>query len=285
MPWCPVCKNEYKDGYTICADCGAHLVASLEDGLKAVYFGAESDLYEVSKFLRANGIKKTEVSYDKKENTYELLVEEDAVAEVQKMIRVYLQNVVAAKEKEKAKEAISQMSEEELNALMREQERRRNEMMRTPYEDAGKKAEDYKSGADSLLIVGVIGIIALVLLNLGILPISLPVFTKTMLTIVMGIMFVAFVITGVLSRKSYERLRVQASADKDTKAEIVNYLKESIDVAEFDKDLTDDDPSIEILYFRRMEKLKTMVVAYAEDIDMSFAEYILEEVYPDIFEE
>jgi len=33
-----------------------------------------------------------------------------------------------------------------------------------------------------------------------------------------------------------------------------------------------------------MEKLKAMVNAYSEGIDASFAEYILEEVYPDIFE-
>ena len=41
---------------------------------------------------------------------------------------------------------------------------------------------------------------------------------------------------------------------------------------------------MEILYFRRMEKLKAMVFTYAEGIDVSFAEYILEEVYPEIFE-
>ena len=254
------------------------------NGLKPVYFGAEADLYEVAKFLHANGINKTEVSYDEKENTYELLVEPNAIKEVQKMIRVYLQQIVAAKEAQKAAEACEQMSEEELNALKREQEYRAKEMMRTPYEDADKKAEDYKSGADSLLIVGVIGIIALVLLHLGVLPISLPVFTKTMITIVMGIMFVAFVVAGVSSRKSYKKLKSQASSDRNTKAEIIKYLKDSIDVEEFDKELVDDDPSIEILYFRRMEKLRTIVYEYAEGIDVSFAEYILEEVYPDIFE-
>ena len=68
MPWCPVCKNEYKDGYTVCADCGATLVASLDGGLKAIYFGTEDEMYEISKFLRANGIKKTEVSFHEKEN-------------------------------------------------------------------------------------------------------------------------------------------------------------------------------------------------------------------------
>ena len=27
MPWCPKCKNEYKEGIKICADCGCELVS------------------------------------------------------------------------------------------------------------------------------------------------------------------------------------------------------------------------------------------------------------------
>ena len=285
MPWCPKCKNEYKAGYTVCADCGTELVESLEESMKAVYFGADEELYEMAKFLRVNGIEKSEVSYDEKESTYELKVEPEHVTEAQKMIRVYLQNIAAAKEVKQAADAMSAMSEEELEALQKEREYRIKEMMRTPYEDADKKAEDYKSGADALLIVGVIGVVALILLNLGVLPISLPAFTKAMITGVMGIMFVIFIFMGISSRKSYAKLKSQASSDKDTKTDIKQYLKETIIVEEFDKDLCDDAPSMEILYFRRMEKLKEMVFAYSEGIDVSFAEYILEEVYPEIFEQ
>lgn len=31
MPWCPECKNEYREGITTCADCSISLVDSLED--------------------------------------------------------------------------------------------------------------------------------------------------------------------------------------------------------------------------------------------------------------
>ncbi len=284
MPWCPICKNEYKAGYTVCADCGATLVESLDEGKKAVYFGDEDDLYQISDFMRANGLKNTEISFDKKEGTYELLVEPDDVAEAQKMIRVYLQKIAAPKEEKKQQEASQEYTEEELAAFKLAKEAYIKEMERKPYEDTAKIAEEYKSGADSLLIVGVIGIVALVLLHLGVFPISLPAFTKWMITGVMGFLFVAFVLMGIASRKSYSNLKEQASSDHNTKEDVINYLKESVKPEEFDADLVADEPGMEILYFRRMEKLKAMLFAYAEGIDVSFAEYILEEVYPDIFE-
>lgn len=31
MPWCPVCKNEYREGIKFCADCQAELVEKLEE--------------------------------------------------------------------------------------------------------------------------------------------------------------------------------------------------------------------------------------------------------------
>ena len=284
MPWCPNCRNEYKAGYTVCADCGATLVDSLEDSKKAVYFGEENELYQISDFMRANGLKNAEISYDKKEGTYELIVEADDVAKAQKMINVYLQKIAAPKEAKKQQEIRESYSEEELAAMKQAKEAYIREMERKPYEDTAKVAEEYKSGADSLLIVGVIGIIALVLLHLGVIPLSLPPFTKWMITGVMGFLFVVFVFMGIASRKSYANLKEQASSDHNMKEELIQYLKDNVNPAEFDADINADNPGMEILYFRRMEKLKAMVFSYAEGIDVSFAEYILEEVYPDIFE-
>lgn len=31
MPWCPKCKNEYRDGFTTCVDCGTELVKELDE--------------------------------------------------------------------------------------------------------------------------------------------------------------------------------------------------------------------------------------------------------------
>jgi hypothetical protein len=29
MPWCPTCRDEYREGFTTCSECGAALVAAL----------------------------------------------------------------------------------------------------------------------------------------------------------------------------------------------------------------------------------------------------------------
>ena len=52
----------------------------------------------------------------------------------------------------------------------------------------------------------------------------------------------------------------------------------------FDADLTDDEPTMEILYFRRNEKMKEMIKEAYPALDVAFVEYIIEETYPEIFE-
>lgn len=277
MPWCPKCKNEYKEGYMVCADCGTELVVSLEDVLVGIYFGTEEELQEMCQFMRANGISDTQIEYDEKEGTYELLVARKKEKEAKKQLHVYLTKIIAPKKMAEMQRAAQEMqdiaqSEEEI------------EEYKGPYEEAVKKAEEYKSGADTLLIVGVAGVIGLVLLNLGIIPISLTGFSKALITGVMGVMFVIFIMTGITSRKFYKTLMAQADTEKDQKAQIQNYLKENIDLNSFDADLNDDEPAMEILYFRRIEKMKEMIRGQFSSIDSAFMDYIIEETYPEIFE-
>lgn len=286
MPWCPKCKNEYKEGYTICADCGAELIDSLNNCLVPVVFGEETELRKISDFMRANSITETDVVFDEKENTFELLVAQNKVAEAKKQINVYLVNI-AGKEREKSLmsqwrvlRALEGSNEEEVPAKMPvEQERYKG-----AYQEAGKKAEEYKSGADTLLVVGVLGIIALVLLNLGIIPIALAGFNKMMVTGVMGVLFVIFIVMGISSHKSYRNLKAQEGTEKDLKAEIGGFLKDKIDRDSFDAEMTDDDPSMEILYFRRIEKMKALILEAYPEQEASFVDYIIEETYPEIFE-
>ena len=76
MPWCPKCRNEYREGIAVCAECGVELVDSLEEcGKQAFIFGEKDKMERLQSFLAYNQIKTT-ISYDEEDHTYQLSVGE-----------------------------------------------------------------------------------------------------------------------------------------------------------------------------------------------------------------
>ena len=74
MPWCPVCKEEYKEGITTCPECHATLVASLEEVEKSNYidllsFDNETLVKKFTDYLNYSKIPAT-YSKDTKTNSY-----------------------------------------------------------------------------------------------------------------------------------------------------------------------------------------------------------------------
>ena len=64
MAWCPICKNEYRPGIKVCADCGAELVESLDENpFVPVLLGDEDLMKKLGEFLVANGISKTAYNF------------------------------------------------------------------------------------------------------------------------------------------------------------------------------------------------------------------------------
>ena len=64
------------------------------------------------------------------------------------------------------------------------------------YQDMKAKAEDFKSSAYTLLLVGIVGIAALILMETGVLPFRLAGSGKYITYIVMGTLFVIFIVMG-----------------------------------------------------------------------------------------
>ena len=290
MPWCPKCKNEYREGFTVCADCHVELVDSLEENIKkSIYYGSEDELQKISDFLTVNGICTPDIVYHAEDDTFELQILPSETEAVSKAMRVYFTQIMKAEEEAGEKsEADPDMNgandaNDAKNASF-EKAVNTSELFSGVYEDASKKAEEYRSGALTLLVVGGIGILALILMNVGVIPVSFSGFTKKLVTGVMGTLFIIFLVLGITSMNSYKKLKLVRNDEQEKKDAIKQYLKNTIVVEDFDADLKETGIRDEILYFRRIDKLKTMIQSYDATVNGPFLDYIIEEVYGEIFE-
>ena len=154
------------------------------------------------------------------------------------------------------------------------------------YQDKKSKAEDFKSSAYTLIIVGTIGIIALVLLELGVFPFSLAAPGKYITYGVMGTMFLIFIIMGFSSFKSSKKYADEAKTEDDLTSRIKSWALENVTKESIVKKaaLPEQMPD-EVKYFKYFELIKNAIKAEFGDMNASYLESLCEELYSEIFEE
>lgn len=268
MPFCPKCKYEYKEGIKICADCNVELVDSLADVSVTILTREEDTIDEALEFLIANnfnGAYKEES--DTFDNLFDLKVPESKRKEASDMLNVYYREVHEASEEEKE-------LEEEIKI---------NRDNSSRYVNLDDKAENYRSGAIVLIGMGIAGAVFLILVNIGVFNLPVPSSTKTLINIVMGGLFAAFIILGINSVICYRKIKVQAIDADDLEKKIIDWADNILDKDSITVDDRDGD-SEEIMFFNRTEALKKQLDEAFPDLDQSFKDHIVEELYDRIFE-
>lgn len=228
MPWCPVCKNEYKEGYKVCADCGADLVDSLEDASEEIY-----------------------------EEFSEERISEDNISEVQEI----LQDPVALEELIK-------------NRKYRPEYK--------PYVKAKDRAENYKSSAFALLLVGVLGIIFLILCLFGVVNISVGDGGMKLAFSVMLIMFLIFIFIGIRSFFLSKTIEALAEDEDDLTARVEDYFKSNYSAGKIDEIAIlpeDVDLPDEMKYFKRNDAIKKILLEQFGDLDESYVDNETEVIF------
>lgn len=296
MPWCPVCKSEYRSNFTLCADCNIPLVESLEEAPKAIIFGEKNVLLEMNEFLSVNGITEGFVAYDEDEQTDELFVPDEDIEEAKKIITVFLKQkeleaanfdentLLEAELEELAQLEAEELDSEEFPAQSSAFPFKKAYEADTVYIAKKEKATEYKTSAQTLLFVGIIGILLIILHAVGVIPISIGQTTKYMIYFVIGGMFLIFIVVGLHSMRLYKHATLDAVKEESLIAHIKKFLLETVSADMFLK-MEEQQPEAtqEEFYFSRVEKIKSIILESYPDIDSALLEKLSDDHYTELF--
>lgn len=287
MPWCPICKNEYREGFTTCAECNVQLVASITDIPVAIYFGSQKELDAMVKFLQDNGFEEANMSYDEKEDVYELFVKSENEKSAKRILECFISEMEEKRiEDACARAEITDSEQEEVPFCeeLRQFQMDAEEKKAIPgvYQDKQEKAEEYKSSASALLIVGVLGIAAIIINEMGVLPFTLS-FHKPMVYGVMGTVFALFIIFGIYSLIHYKKLLKQADAEDDVAKQMKDYLNTHFSKEQMLSDEKSEGKGEEQLYFIRTAKMKSQLMKQFTDADEALVEKLVDDHYDECF--
>ena len=150
------------------------------------------------------------------------------------------------------------------------------------YVDPMESAENYRSGAVVLFLVGIIGVVALILMDLNIIPINFFGSSNYLVNIVMGALFAIFIAMGVNSMINYNKLKNKASTDDELRQRIYSWIDNELDKSILDENVSEEDNE-EIKYFNRTQVLSDELSRRFDDLSDDFRDYIIEDLYDRIY--
>ena len=271
MAWCPICKNEYREGITECSECKVPLVDNLEDcELVKILYGTREGLEELKDYLEYNAVKPVQIDFDKEEGTEALFVsEKDKLHSIKLISTLMKQKQLEQLEANKEME-FTDVKPQDTSAMLGFSD----------YTSNAKKAEDNKSAAYALLGVGVLGIVFVVLGFLDVLPFHPG--NRYLLYGVLGAMFALFFVMGCISLKNAKGFEKKAITENT----LTDTIKEWC-VANLTKDVIDSSfqtagKSEEELYFYRASFMKKRLNTQFMNLDQAFIESFIDDVLYDL---
>ena len=152
----------------------------------------------------------------------------------------------------------------------------------TAYTKLSVKYEDVMSSA-TMLFVGIAGLIFLALVYLKLIPIPINESTGWLFDLVMGLIFIGFIIGGIISFLRAKQLKVDADAEDQLIEEILTWADANIHKETLDEGLDCSEPE-EILYFSRQDRIKDSLMHAFETADEPLIDDLSETIYQKLYE-
>ena len=154
------------------------------------------------------------------------------------------------------------------------------------YVDELKRYEDTKATGQCFTGVGAIGLIAIVLLDTGVIKLAaLDSVNKLMVSIVMGRVFVRFFIIGMKSFMELKDISKKIDRNNSLEEEIMEYAT----VTHRDELMTlassgeKEDACSGDLYYKRAELITSVITEKYSLLEESFLDHMVEEIYSKIY--
>ncbi|MCR4690840.1 MAG: hypothetical protein K5739_05825 [Lachnospiraceae bacterium] len=284
--WCPVCKNEYREGFTHCPDCDVDLVESLDDSPTPIIFGEEETIRSMEEFLLQQGLEGVSVRFDEKDKVHELFVRSADMPAAKELLTGFISELEEQMRRDAGQEDLA--GDEQGDEMSGGEQYAEEDLPLRPrtYESSRQKAEEYRSSGGALMIVGAIGVVAVILLYLGVIPIPLAGSSKVMICGVMGAMFLVFLCLGIAAFRSQKGLLDAAEKEEELIGQINDYLKENLSKAQIEERAAvqqEEEFSEEQAYFPRMEVILTGIKNTFPGTDELLLEKLADDWYNSVY--
>ena len=204
-----------------------------------------------------------------------LTKEEDEIPEITEEMAFHIVQAVKGEEVSKEEYEIDSFFDEEEPA----------NTYQPYYVNNAERAEENRSSAYTLLTVGSVGLLLVILVFLEVIDIGMSLTNKYMVTGVMGVLFILFIVMGIVSMKNSKVLRKKATKENNLTVEIKKWCVGNLKQSEIDATLNLAQIQEELKYFQRFDYVKTAIRKQFMNLDEGYLDRLIEEVYPEIFEE
>ena len=283
MSWCPKCKIEFPEGITECNNCGTQLVDQLDkseeldklDKLDKLNF--ESVAYvdkeiaqRLVKLLHFSEIPEAIMVFDSLNESYEVQVGRHNYKKATDLIRIFKENEFDANFTED-----SEFGMEEEDELI--------VPSTNTYVKTSERYKDNLSSAYTFLICGCGGLLILALEDLGIIKLwGMLGFSKILLNIVVGGLFVGFVVIGFSSLRYSKILKQQAAEEDEFTNELLDWLHKNLTIENIENSYDTNIPE-EMKYFKRVELIRKKLEEMYATLDEEYLIKISDDYYYILF--